>query len=120
MAASAAGALEAGGLVIGIRPGDDLAGVAPGVDIAIPTGMGDARNVVNVLASRVVVACAGNAGTVSEVAHALKAGRPVVTLDLALGPLFDPYRASGRLVSVSTPSEAIAAVRSLLAEEDFA
>lgn len=120
MAASAAGAHEAGGLVIGILPGDDLGGVAPGVDIAIPTGLGDARNVVNVLASHVVVACAGNAGTVSEVALALKAGRPVVTLGLALGPLFDSYRESGRLVSASSPSEAIAAVKHLLVLEDSA
>jgi uncharacterized protein (TIGR00725 family) len=80
MAASAAGAAAAGGLVIGILPDDDFDGVAPGVDIAIPTGMGDARNVINILASHVVLALPGGAGTISEVAHALKAGRPVVVV----------------------------------------
>jgi uncharacterized protein (TIGR00725 family) len=114
MAASAAGAHEAGGLVIGILPGDDTTCVAPDVDIAIPTGLGDARNVVNVLASDVVVACAGNAGTLSEVAHALKAGKPVVTLALELGTPFERYRRCGQLVSASTPGEAIAAVRRFL------
>lgn len=117
MAASAAGAHEVGGLVIGILPDDDKQCVAPGVDIAIPTGLGDARNVVNVLASDVVVACAGNAGTLSEVAHALKAGRPVIALALDLGPLFEPYRACGQLVSVSTPRDAITAIGRFLAEE---
>ena len=56
MEAVAAGAHDAGGLVVGILPGDTAHGVADGVDIAIPTGMGDARNAINVLASHVVVA----------------------------------------------------------------
>lgn len=42
MAASAQGAHEAGGLVIGILPTETTVGVAPHVDVAIPTGMGDA------------------------------------------------------------------------------
>lgn len=118
MAASAAGAHEAGGLVVGVLPDDDADAAAPDIDIAIPTGLGDARNVVNVLASHVVVACRGNAGTISEVAHALKADRPVVTLDFDLSATFAPYAAAGRLISADTPPAAIAAVKRFLAEED--
>ena len=117
MAASAAGARAAGGLTIGILPDDATARVAPGIDIPILTGMGDARNVINVLSSRVVIAMSGGAGTVSEVAHALKLGRPVITLGLELGDVLAEYRAAGRLVSVSTPADAVAAVERFLAEE---
>jgi len=118
MRASAAGAREAGGLTVGILPDEDTTHAAPDIDIPIPTGMGDARNVINVLASRVVIAMRGGAGTVSEVAHALKLGRPVVAIDFAeLGPAFDPHRRAGRLIDVRTPEDAIAAAKRFLAEE---
>jgi len=106
MAAAAVGASSAGGLVVGILPGDSLDGVAPDVDIAIPTGMGDARNAINVLASRVVIALPGGPGTLSEVALALKAGRPVVTLGFPLGDLYARYYASGALADAASPAEA--------------
>lgn len=117
MAASARGASEAGGLVVGILPGETTAGATPHLDIAIPTGLGDARNVVNVLASHVVVALPGGAGTISEVALALKAGRPVVTVGFDLGPAFDRYRRSGALIDTSSPEEAMGAVLRLLSEQ---
>jgi uncharacterized protein (TIGR00725 family) len=115
MAASAAGAAKAGGLVIGVLPGDGFDGVAPGVDIAIPTGMGDARNVINVLASHVVIAMPGGAGTISELAHALKAGRPVVVVGWDPG---EALRSTGgsRLLIVDSPEEAIAAAKRFLGE----
>ncbi|HEY5541030.1 MAG TPA: TIGR00725 family protein [Coriobacteriia bacterium] len=118
MAASARGASEAGGLVVGILPGDNTTGVAPGVDIAIPTGMGDARNAINVLASRVVVALPGGPGTVSEVALALKAGRDVVLLGFPLGVPFAPYYERGQLVDATTAEEAIECVEMFLAESE--
>ncbi len=117
MAASAAGAHEAGGLTIGVLPDEDTDRLAGDIDIPILTGMGDARNVINVLSSRVVIALAGGAGTISEVAHALKLGRPVITLGLDLGELFAGYRASGRLVSASSPGQAVELVSRFLAEE---
>ena len=116
MAASAKGAADAGGLVIGVLPGDDWEGVAAGVAVAVITGMGDARNAINVLSSHVVVALKGGAGTLSEVALALKAGRPVVTLDFPLGESCAPYYARGRIVDTSTPDEAMATVRWFLGE----
>ncbi len=51
------------------------------MDIAIVTDMGSARNNINVLSAHVVVACGMGAGTASEVALAIKAGKPVILLD---------------------------------------
>ncbi len=114
MAASAEGAAAARGLVVGVLPGDDLTGIAPGVAIPVLTGVGDARNVINVLSSRVVIALPGGAGTISEVAHALKASRPVVVAGWDPGEAL--RRAGGsRLVVVDTAEEAIAAVDRFLA-----
>lgn len=86
MAASTRGAREAGGLVVGIhpgRPGD----AAADVDVAVFTGMGDARNAINVLSSDVVVALPGGAGTLSEAALVAKAGRPLILLGFDDGGL---------------------------------
>ncbi|MGH7627833.1 MAG: cytochrome [Gemmatimonadales bacterium] len=81
MAAACAGAKEVpGSLTLGILP-SDAGGVGPDVDVAVFTGMGDARNVVNVLTSDAVVACGvEGAGTASEVALALKSAKPVILL----------------------------------------
>lgn len=69
-----------GSLTIGILP-KAQAEVSAYVDVAIITDMGNARNNINVLSSDVVVACGvGGAGTVSEIALALKNGKPVVLL----------------------------------------
>ena len=114
MAASARGAAEAGGLVVGVLPSDDWECIAPHIDVPILTGMGDARNAINVLSSRVVIALRGGAGTLSEIALALKGGRPVVTVAFPLGDEFEEYRQSGRLTEVRTPEEAIERVGRLL------
>lgn len=114
MAASAAGAAQAGGLTVGILPDSDTHRVAPGIAIPILTGMGDARNVINVLSSHVVIALNGGTGTVSEVAHALNCGRPVITLGLDLGHLFAEYRAKGLLVDATSAAHAITLARGFI------
>lgn len=111
MEASARGAAEAGGLVVGVLPDDDTRNASRHLDIAIRTGMGDARNVVNVLSSDVVITLSGGAGTLSEVALALNAGRTVIALDFDPGTGFRDWRESGRLLLVADVAEAIAAVR---------
>lgn len=116
MAASARGASEAGGLVVGILPGDSRAGAASHIDVAIPTGLGDARNVVNVLASQVVIALSGGAGTISEVALALKNGRSVIALQFPLGAAFTQYYERGLLLDADSPSEAVAIAKRMLSE----
>jgi uncharacterized protein (TIGR00725 family) len=79
MAAVCRGASQAGGLTVGILAAADTAGAAA-VDIAIATGLGSARNNINVLSSDVIVACGMGAGTASEVALALKAQKAVILL----------------------------------------
>lgn len=115
MAASAEGARSAGGLTVGVLPGSNTSGAAPDLDIAILTGMGDARNVINVLSSNVVIALSGGAGTLSEVAHALKLGRPVIVVDLDVGPVLEGYRATGLLHSAADVAGAVEIARALLA-----
>ncbi len=88
MQASVTGAHDAGGLTIGVLYDEDRELGAEGLDIVIPTGMGAARNIINVLSSDVVVACRGTGGTTSEIAMALRFGRPVVLLDFNPGEAF--------------------------------
>lgn len=78
MAAAAQGAKEAGGISIGILPDATRADVAPDLTIALPTGLGEARNAVLVTAADAVIACGMNPGTASEVALALRARKPTV------------------------------------------
>jgi len=83
MDAASRGAKAAGGLTLGILPGSTGADASPAVDIPILTGLGQARNGINVLSSRVVVACGFGAGTAAEIALAIKAQRPVVLVAYA-------------------------------------
>lgn len=80
MEAACRGAQAGGGLTIALLPGDDPSEANPHVDVAIPTGMGQARNPLIVLASRVVVAIGGGYGTLAEISHALRLGRTVIGL----------------------------------------
>lgn len=80
MEAACQGAKEAGGLTVGLLPGDDPSAANPWVDVAVPTGLGQARNVVLVRTAQALVAVGGSWGTMSEVAHARRAGVPVVGL----------------------------------------
>ena len=117
MQASVAGARAAGGLTLGILYGDDRDDAAAGLDLVIPTGMGAARNVVNILASDVVVACRGTGGTLSEIALALRFGRPVVLVDFDPGAAFlDQCAAGGRWSLAADAPLAIAQVARYLAE----
>ena len=97
MEASARGASEEGGLTIGILPDDRPGRASEYIDIPILTGIGDARNYINVLSSDVVVACPGRAGTLSEIALALKNRRKVILLNFDPGPAFASYAEEGLL-----------------------
>jgi uncharacterized protein (TIGR00725 family) len=80
MEAACRGAKQAGGTTLGILPGPDRAAANRWVDVAVPTGMGEARNALVVRAADAVIAVAGGYGTLSEIALALKGGKPVVGL----------------------------------------
>lgn len=115
MEAAARGATEAGGLTIGVLPGRDAAESPPNPYIQVPlfTGISYARNWVNVVASDVLVAVAGELGTLSEIALGLKGGKPVVLLQSWRFeiPGFAP---PANLHRVATPEEALARIRTLL------
>jgi uncharacterized protein (TIGR00725 family) len=80
MEAACRGARSAGGTTVGILPGPTREDANPFVDIAIPTGMGEARNALVVRAADAVIAVGGGVGTLSEIGLALKMGRPVIGL----------------------------------------
>jgi uncharacterized protein (TIGR00725 family) len=80
MEAAARGATGAGGEVIGILPGDDLAEANAHVTHPVATGVGQARNIAVVASGDAVIAIGGAWGTLSEIAFARRLGRPVVGL----------------------------------------
>ncbi len=81
MEAVCKGAKSEGGVTIGILPGDDPKSANSYVDIPICTGIGHARNVLVVKTGRAVIAVDGSYGTLSEIAHALAEGIPVVGIN---------------------------------------
>ncbi len=99
MRAACEGAKEMGGFTVGILPTAHKEDANPFVDLAIPTGMGHARNVIIVHSSDVLIAIAGEAGTLSEIAIAMKVGKPVVGLR--------SWSLEGRIPQASRPEEAV-------------
>jgi uncharacterized protein (TIGR00725 family) len=119
MAASARGAAEAGGLTVGILPDDHKGQMAEHIQIPILTGMGSARNYINVLSSDVVVACPGGAGTLSEIALALKHRKTVILLNVDPGDLFRSYRDQNQLISADTAEQVIALIHAIASRADI-
>lgn len=117
MAAACRGAKSAGGLTVGLLPGQHRRDANPWVDIAIPTGLGEARNVLVVASASAVVAVGGEYGTLSEIAFALRAGKPVVGLqtwnltrpsgepDSGIVPVADPVSAAEIAVTLATEAQ---------------
>ena len=75
---AARGARAAGGLTIGLLPGDDPNEANEYVQVAIATGLGHARNAILARTADGVVALGGGLGTLSEIALALRNGRPTI------------------------------------------
>jgi uncharacterized protein (TIGR00725 family) len=100
MGAAARGARRAGGLTVGILPGAAHGDANPFIDIAIVTDMGHARNAVLVRSSHALIALAGEHGTLSEIALALKMGIPVVGLE--------HWTHLAGVVEAGTPDDAVA------------
>ncbi|MDD1683914.1 MAG: TIGR00725 family protein [Methanoregula sp.] len=96
MEAACRGAKEAGGTTVGILPGTE--GGNPYLDIIIRTGLGHARNILVVLSADAVIAVGGSYGTLSEIAFALRTGRPVYGINT--------WDIEG-VVSCSSPEEAV-------------
>jgi uncharacterized protein (TIGR00725 family) len=101
-----------GSLTVGILPTSGTK-VSRYVDLAIFTDMHNARNNLNVLSSDVVVACGvSGAGTVSEVALALKAKKPVILLGAdKLGEEFFKKLGRNQVLLARTPQDVIKLIK---------
>ena len=80
MEAACRGASRAGGTTVGVLPGLDRGAANPFVSVAVATGLGEVRNALVVRAADALIAVGGVYGTLSEIALALKAGKPVIGL----------------------------------------
>jgi uncharacterized protein (TIGR00725 family) len=107
MEASAKGAKEAGGLTVGILPGDSASEANAYIDIPIVTDLGNARNVINILTSQAIIAIHGSYGTLSEIALAMKCCIPLV--GLKTWDLFAPGGEPSPIVLANSAEEAVAA-----------
>ncbi|MEE8449601.1 MAG: TIGR00725 family protein [Thermodesulfobacteriota bacterium] len=99
MEAACQGAKSAAGTTLGILPGFDRAEANPYVDLAVATGLSHARNLILVRSCDALVAIGGGFGTLSEIAFALKLGKPVVAID--------SWEVSEGIFPVSDPKEAV-------------
>ena len=81
------------------------------MDFAIPTGLGEARNALVVRAADVVIAIGGEFGTLSEIALALKTGKPVVGVDT--WELSKKGIAASEIVRARSPEDAVQRALSL-------
>ncbi len=120
MEAASRGAVEAGGLTVGILPSAVPIPGYPNAWVRIPvfTGAGSARNAFNVLSARLCVAIGGGPGTLSEIALALKAGIPVWchrSWDLAPPPAREVAREVPLPSAFETADELVEALRLELA-----
>lgn len=115
MDAAARGARAGGGAAVGVLPGRDRSEASEHLTAAVATGMGEARNALVVRSADAVIAIAGEFGTLSEIALALKMGIPVVglrtwRLSKDDGAEDDP------IVRVASPEEAVREALRLAAE----
>jgi uncharacterized protein (TIGR00725 family) len=80
MKAAARGAKEAGGTTVGLLPGIDKNEANPYIDIALPTSIGYARNIIVACSADIIVALPGSQGTSSEISYGLIYKRPIIDL----------------------------------------
>jgi len=106
MEAASRGAAQAGGLTVGLLPGFDARDANRWVSVPVVTGMDQARNVILVRSCDAIVAVGGRYGTLSEIALALKLGRPVV--GLGTWRLAQPDGRRVPLLTAHTPEDAVA------------
>ena len=105
MDAAARGAKAAGGISVGLLPGKDRAEASEHLTIALPTGMGETRNGLIIRAADAVIALGGEWGTLSEIALAMRTGKPVV--GLGTWELSQGGRSAEMIQTAATPEEAV-------------
>ena len=80
MDAAARGATAAGGVSVGLLPDFDRDDASSHLTVALPMGMGEARNALVARTADVIIAVGGEWGTLSEMALGMKMGKRVVGL----------------------------------------
>jgi uncharacterized protein (TIGR00725 family) len=111
MAAACRGAKAEGGTTVGILPGNDRSAGNAFLDVALATGLGEIRNTIVVRAADVLIAVAGEFGTLSEIAFALRTGTPVV--GLSTWELAKEGRPVDAIVRANTAVDAVEAALAL-------
>ncbi|MEJ2024151.1 MAG: TIGR00725 family protein [Deltaproteobacteria bacterium] len=99
MEGASRGCIEAGGMTVGLLPGLRREEANPYIRLAIPTGLGEGRNLLVVRASDILVAISGGHGTLSEIGFALKTGKPVVGIR--------SFEHIPEIIRASTPDEVL-------------
>jgi uncharacterized protein (TIGR00725 family) len=109
MDAACRGASRKGGLSLGILPGTDRSGASPYLSLALPTGLGQARNALLVTVCDAVTVCGMSAGTASEAALALRMAKPTVFVGTSpeVRVFFSTLSCERQPRFVATPEEAI-------------
>jgi len=115
MEAACKGASLQGGITIGVLPGDSRRAANPYVQIPVVTGMGYARNVVVVKSAQAVIAIGGSYGTLSEIAHALQNGIPVIGLNT--WSLSRNGQQDNSMIPVQSPVDAVNRALDLISNE---
>jgi uncharacterized protein (TIGR00725 family) len=105
MEAACRGAVGQGGITIGLLPGSEASEGNRFLTIALPTGMGQARNAILALAGDAIIAIGGGPGTLSEIGLALKAGKRVV--GLGSWQVRDPSGGPAAIQTADTPTLAV-------------
>jgi uncharacterized protein (TIGR00725 family) len=109
MEAACRGAKSRRGRTLGILPGDDRSAANGWVDVAVATGMGEMRNALVVRSADAVIAIGGAHGTLSEIAFALRIGKPVIGVgswDIdGMVQAADPAEAVARAVAHSSSAD---------------
>lgn len=106
MESACRGAHSVGGISIGVLPSGDARDANVFVTIPIVTGMGYARNVIIARTASAIIAVDGEYGTLSEIAHGLGFGVPVIGLRTWTLVRSDGATDSGIIVA-RTPAEAV-------------
>ena len=105
MEAASKGARDNGGLTLGLIPTYEKETANEYISIVIPTGMGHARNNMIVATADGVIGVGGSWGTLSELAIAVKMGKPVAVLN---GWSADGKSKAGMdFIVAETPQEAV-------------
>jgi uncharacterized protein (TIGR00725 family) len=99
---------------VGIVPSDDSGEANEYCDVVVATGLGKARNFLVALTGDALVVVGGGAGTLSEVAAAYQARKPIVAVrgtggvaDAWAGQRLDERKAGRKVIAGKDPRDAV-------------